>query len=427
MCLVKPSGHTVSIAIQRILQQLIGCLQNPHNLRPAADAHGILKFSHNLLIGDECLLLPGIIRQIPQVDQQCKHVILCPEIPHVILKAPCVDADTSASEHLHNIPFEPVVVHFNIDFQGLVGFRCRPVIGKFPAAHCLHHGFRIVYMLISLEFITVIPAAGFRKVHAETPAQRFHFLFRKARVFFKVPLVGHGIFPEHVQSRMQSVFFYGQDACHIDQGHILLVFQKIPQEIQILPLQCFRLLPLPHDTVPLVYQENELLFLFRVNSPQRPGKPHIPPLQNIHILLCQFLQNFLFQIFCHFSLLCFNQKLLHIQINDIITVQILWKRFMGFYLKSCKQFPGITAPAIIGSQHLKRHGLSKTPGPADTDILFFCAQQRIRTPNQIRLIHIDFRTNRFPKSSVARIQIYSHKRCYRLPLFFLLPAHKFCI
>ena len=47
-----------------------GRLQNAHDLRPAADAHGILELSHNLLVGDKCLFLLGIIGQVPQVNQQ---------------------------------------------------------------------------------------------------------------------------------------------------------------------------------------------------------------------------------------------------------------------------------------------------------------------------------------------------------------------
>ena len=350
------------------------------------------------------------------MNQQREHVILGPEIPHVVLEAPCVDPDASASQHPHDIRPEPFEVHIHINFQRLVGFRRRPVIGKLPAAHSLYHGLRIVYMLIFPEFISVIPTAGFRKVHAETLAQSLHFLFRKAGILLEIPLIRHGVFPEHVQGRMQAVLFYGQDACHIGKGDILLILQKIPQEVQVLPLQPFRLLPFPHDTIPLIYQEYELLVRLHVNFTKRSSKSHLPSPQDFLILLGQFFQHFLFQVFRRLSGRSLNQELLHVQINHIITVQMLGKRFLPCYLQSREELPGVAAPAVIGSKHFKRHGLSEAPGPADTDIFFFCAKQLIGTCKQSCLIHINLRPNRFPKASVTWIQINSHKPCFRLSL-----------
>ncbi len=114
------------------------------------------------------------------------------------------------------------------------------------------------------------------------------------------------------------------------------------------------------------------------------------------------------QIFRHALLSGPDQKALHIQVNDIILIQIFLKCGSFFYFHSRKQFFGITASAVISGEHIKRHGFSEAPWPADTDIFLFCAQILICTGNQTRFIHIDLRSNRLCEAIVSRIQIYPH-------------------
>ena len=100
---VKAPGHTFFITVQSILHQFVRCFQDTHHLRPAAHAHGILEFSPDLLIWNKRLLRLGVIAKIADMDQQCKNIILRPEIAHIILKAESIDPYPFPAEHLHNI------------------------------------------------------------------------------------------------------------------------------------------------------------------------------------------------------------------------------------------------------------------------------------------------------------------------------------
>ena len=100
---VKTSGHAFFVTVQGILQQLCRCLQDTHHLRPATHAHGILEFSPDLLIRNKRLFRLGVIAKIPDMNQQCEHIILRPEIAHIILKAESIDPYPFPAEHLHNI------------------------------------------------------------------------------------------------------------------------------------------------------------------------------------------------------------------------------------------------------------------------------------------------------------------------------------
>ena len=99
------------------------------------------------------------------MNQEREHVVLCPEVPHVVLEAPRVDPGASASEHLHDVRAEPVEVHVNIDFQGIVGFSSSPVIGQNMAFHCRNYRPGIIDMPELPESVSVIPIAGLCKIH----------------------------------------------------------------------------------------------------------------------------------------------------------------------------------------------------------------------------------------------------------------------
>ncbi len=116
--------------------------------------------------------------------------------------------------------------------------------------------------------------------------------------------------------------------------------------------------------------------------------------------------------------------MLHIQEYHIVPVQMRREGRDALYLQPCKHLLGIAATAIIGCQHPERHGLAKTPGPADTEKLLFRADIPVRMLDQSCLVHIDLRPQCLRKAFVSRIQIDSHI----IPAFLQnrgnIPAHR---
>ena len=192
---------------------------------------------------------------------------------------------------------------------------------------------------------------------------------------------------------MLPIFFHRQNPRHIGKRHIGLILQEIPQKVKVLPLQSLLLLSLTHHTVPLVDQKDKLLVCFRINLLQHGGKPQLPLRKQFPIFLTDFGNDSPLQIFNHSLSLRPDQKLLHIQKDNLILIQMLPERLLLFDLKPSEQVCRIAAAAVVGGKHLERHGLAKAPGPADTDIFLFGIDQLINACDQSRLIHINFRTD----------------------------------
>ncbi len=74
---------------------------------------------------------------------------------------------------------------------------------------------------------------------------------------------------------MLPVFFNRKDSCHIGKRNIRLVFEKIPQKIKVLLLQCLGFLPFTHHAVPLIHQKDKLPVCFYINSPECRSQPGI--------------------------------------------------------------------------------------------------------------------------------------------------------
>lgn len=82
MCLAKSLLNPFSSLLGRMLWM---SFRNPHDFHPAPCAHCIFKFSGDLFAGDRSTFISGLISEIIQVDQQCQHVIFCPESVHIVL------------------------------------------------------------------------------------------------------------------------------------------------------------------------------------------------------------------------------------------------------------------------------------------------------------------------------------------------------
>ena len=106
---------------------------------------------------------------------------------------------------------------------------------------------------------------------------------------------------------------------------------------------------------------------------------------------------------CGLPLLCPNQKLLHIQIYNVIFVQMHIKCIIAFYFIPFKKLVRIASSTVIHSKHFKRHRLAKAVRPADADKFLFRIDAFVYMGNKPCLINIYFRIYRFPKAFIARI------------------------
>ena len=354
------------------------------------------------------------------MDQQREHIVLRLEGAHIILKTARVHRDMPAAQHVHDIRPQTVKVHVHIDLQRVIDFRGGPVIGKTLTEHRLHHRLRVIDMMKLPEHISVIPAPHLGKIHVIPFAQRFHLNLGKTSILLQYPLVCHGVLCKHIQRGVLSVFFHRQDSCHIGERDIGLILQKIPQKIKILLLQRLRLLPLTHHTVPLIDQKDELPLRPDINSLKRLRQNHYRFRKQIPIFFPEILYYNTFQIFDHLLLPCPDQKLLHIQIDHIIPVQMFLKSLITLYFPPPEQIPGVAAAAIVGIEHFQCHGFSETARSADTHIFLFCIHVSVRICDQSGLVHIDLRAGRFPETVVVRVQIDSHNNASRFSHF---PCH----
>ena len=192
--------------------------------------------------------------------------------------------------------------------------------------------------------------------------------FCKSNKFCQFSCICHREFSEHIQSRMGSVFFNSQNSRHIYKMDISFIFQKIPKKIQILLLSGQIILTFPQYTVPFIYQNNKAPSRFCIDILHSLNQIFKIKIIHMRIFPFQFTCYQLYQQFQHFqNMMSSTQELLHIQCDNIIPVQIIMKIRTVFNFQSIKQCFRITSSAIICSQHVCRHGLSKPTGSADTD------------------------------------------------------------
>ena len=84
------------------------------------------------------------------------------------------------------------------------------------------------------------------------------------------------------------------------------------------------------------------------------------------------------------------QKILHVDFDYIVLIQMLAVRCCMADRQAVKQRRRILAAGIVCRQHIHRHRLAKTARTADTNEFLFCIEQGIRLFNQSGLIDINF-------------------------------------
>ena len=193
------------------------------------------------------------------MDKKGEHVIFFVKSCHIILELPGIHFASSAAQHFNYCLFQPVKVHVNIDFQGLISFRTGPVALKLLPNQCIRNGFRVVYMQAA-HTISIVPCFHFCIIYIIMPALLLHFLFCKSKVFPQTFRVGHGIFIKNIEGRMFTVFFYGEDSRHVSQLHIFGPLKKPPQKVQIVFLYVFLIFGHPKHTVPFIDYEDKSCF-----------------------------------------------------------------------------------------------------------------------------------------------------------------------
>jgi len=168
---------------------------------------------------------------------------------------------------------------------------------------------------------------------------------------------------------MFAVFFDGKDAGHVGKHTVRLIFQQIPEKVEILFLRLRIHRVHPENTIPFINHENKIT--------PRLGIDFFQNRYQILLIICD-LWKLPFQFPHHFSGnqfhhilhgFCTPQKLLHIQMNRIVLIQMLFKIRIFCKFKGFKQFIGIIPFSIICHQHICRHGFPETAGTADADVL----------------------------------------------------------
>ena len=130
---------------------------------------------------------------------------------------------------------------------------------------------------------------------------------------------------------MLPVLLDRQDTCHVRQRDIGFVLQKIPQEVQIFRLRLLILLVDAENAVPLVDDHDERDFRLRINRrhiiSQVHSARHLYVRINTPNVLAQILNNNI----DHTIHIAFRscQKILHIQLENIVFVQMLPIRIHG--------------------------------------------------------------------------------------------------
>ena len=77
---------------------------------------------------------------------------------------------------------------------------------------------------------------------------------------------------------MRAVFFDRQDTRHIGEADIFLIFQPVPQKVQVRPLGLFIVRILAKDAVPLVDDDDERTLRRRINRLHDHPQFVLPPI-----------------------------------------------------------------------------------------------------------------------------------------------------
>ena len=106
---------------------------------------------------------------------------------------------------------------------------------------------------------------------------------------------------------------------------------------------------------------------------------------------------------------------LNIKVNDIILIQVLFEICTFTDFQSGKNRFRITAPAVIGCQHIRGNGLSKAPWAAVANVPLQCIQNSVCILNKPGFININFRIQSNLKCGIVRIYKHSHVSIHSLP------------
>ncbi len=133
------------------------------------------------------------------------------------------------------------------------------------------------------------------------------------------------------------------------------------------------------NAVPLIYNDNERPFASGIDVPHGSRQICLVKVSEIGIFFKEFPQNTSAKQIQHsVHVPALAQKLLHIQKNSVILIQIFFKAFVLCDFKGRKQPARIAFTAVIGSQHRGSHGFSETARTADAQIILHCIQHPVR-------------------------------------------------
>ena len=132
-----------------------------------------------------------MIPQIPQMNQQCQHIIFNSESYHIVGKNSCIYWYCFSCNHSQNIIPESFKIHININLQCLKSLCLIPIISQFSKAHATHNRLRAVYRFYFFKRITIIPVFDLINIHLILLAKCFYFFFCKTYIFSQGARINH--------------------------------------------------------------------------------------------------------------------------------------------------------------------------------------------------------------------------------------------
>ena len=187
------------------------------------------------------------------------------------------------------------------------------------------------------ELISIVPCPCLFKVHIISVTQFSDLIICKAKVLCQSSHICHGIFREHIKSRMWTIFFNRQYTCHVCKRYIVFILKPASQKIKVFLLRFFILRKFSKQTIPFINKNHKRPACRHKNILHYSHNIWLVPKNNILTLYWKIIRNVFAQHFKHIiNTVCNTQKVLHINFEYIILVNMSVIRLIMTYFKAFK-------------------------------------------------------------------------------------------